>query len=175
MQCLPIANHEMYSITENGEVYSGKLGIKMKPRKQSNGYLVVTLDKEQISLHTLVAKHFIPNPYNYSQVNHIDGNKENNCVANLEWCSATQNAQHALRTGLRKGFVHVDVVRTLLRRWLNGETTAELAFEIGKHPNTLCRMMRRQAIKDGLLSAWIEEKRRKRKVTACKNLELING
>lgn len=53
-------------------------------------------------IHQLVAKAFIPNPKNYKQVNHIDGNKEHNYVSNLEWCNAQQNVKHSIATGLRK-------------------------------------------------------------------------
>lgn len=63
MKYCKIAHHEMYLLYEDGKVYSEKLGIFLKPRKNLNGYLIVTLDKEQLSIHRLVAKHFIPNPY----------------------------------------------------------------------------------------------------------------
>ena len=47
------------------------------------------------SIHRLVAEAFIPNPEGFTQVNHIDGNKDNNCACNLEWCNGSHNMQHA--------------------------------------------------------------------------------
>ncbi len=74
----------------------------------SHGYMIVSLFKNKLQksyqVHRLVAQAFIPNPNNYSQVNHIDGNKLNNCVNNLEWCTAKQNMQHAKQNGLRADF-----------------------------------------------------------------------
>ena len=54
-----------------------------------------------IRVHILVAKAFIENPNGYSDINHIDGNKQNNSVDNLEWCTRSQNTSHAFKTGLR--------------------------------------------------------------------------
>lgn len=63
-----------------------------------DGYLTVTVQdgakRSNLKCHRLVASHFIENPENLPQVNHIDGDKENNCADNLEWCSASTNSKH---------------------------------------------------------------------------------
>lgn len=57
--------------------------------------------KKRFQAHRLVALTFIPNPENKPCVNHIDGNKSNNIVTNLEWCTYSENSIHAIRTGLQ--------------------------------------------------------------------------
>ncbi len=57
--------------------------------------------QKNLRIHTLVAKAFIPNPENFPTVNHIDGDKNNNNVSNLEWASYGQNNLHACNVGLR--------------------------------------------------------------------------
>ena len=57
--------------------------------------------QKHLAVHRLVAKAFISNPYNFPQVNHIDGNKNNNHVSNLEWCDNSYNQLHALKNGLK--------------------------------------------------------------------------
>ena len=79
---------------------------KIVTGSNSNGYRRVVLKKDrirlQIDIHILVARAFVPNPNNYQQVNHIDANKSNNEVSNLEWCTQKMNANHALELGLLK-------------------------------------------------------------------------
>lgn len=74
--------------------------------KNKQGYLVVgmAINKKPRTkqIHRLVALTFLSNPNNLPQVNHIDGNKQNNHVENLEWCTSSENLKHAYRTGLRK-------------------------------------------------------------------------
>lgn len=85
----------------NGHEYVHKEKI-LKP--QNNKYLTVRLAKnkkiKQYTIHRLVAIHFIPNVNNKLYVNHKDGNKYNNKIDNLEWCSAKENTQHAYKNGL---------------------------------------------------------------------------
>lgn len=176
MKSSVVAHHEMYTLYENGDIHSGKFDLIIKPAPSPTGYMVVTLDGKKYAVHRLVAKHFIPNPYDHPQVNHKDGNKQNNCASNLEWCTAGENINHALKTGLRKGFIHVEVRRKLLSRVLAGETVASVCQELpNTHPNTLNRMLKNQASKDGLLDSWTTEAKRKRKLTALKNLEKVNA
>ena len=92
---------EDYEITENGEIYNKHTGIKLKPQKNGKGYLRVGIGKKLYFVHRLVAQKYIPNPMNYKQVNHKDGNKENNSVTNLEWVSNSQNRKHAVQNGLQ--------------------------------------------------------------------------
>lgn len=76
----------------------------LKVQRDKKGYLRVrvTIDRVKMTfkVHREVAKAFIPNPEGKQQVNHIDGNKANNAVENLEWVTNRENALHALTTGL---------------------------------------------------------------------------
>lgn len=81
-------------------------GKIMKPTVNNEGYMVVHLRRDGTTfvafIHRLVAQAFIPNPYNYPVVNHINGNKQNNEVTNLEWATYTENNIHALLNHLRQ-------------------------------------------------------------------------
>jgi|SRR5574343_247285 hypothetical protein len=90
-----------YMVSNFGNVRGNYSGIILKPYYNEKGYSMVTLCKPKQAqanrfIHRLVAKTFIENPNNYDQVNHIDGNKSNNCISNLEWCNYTQNKLHAV-------------------------------------------------------------------------------
>jgi hypothetical protein len=69
----------------------------------SKGYAKITMGGRTVSIHRLVAAAFIPNPDGLAEVNHINGVKHDNHVANLEWCSRSQNMKHAYAAGLHPG------------------------------------------------------------------------
>ena len=80
-------------------------GKILKQSKNQKGYLRIRISKGRnkkytLLIHRLVALAFIENPNNYQQINHIDGNKENNYYLNLEWCNNSQNQIHAVKLGL---------------------------------------------------------------------------
>ena len=95
-----------YTIDVLGRVYSNISNRYLKPFKNPQGYLLVDIHHNHKSyyrqVHRLVAQAFIPNPDNLSDVNHKDGNKENNCDFNLEWMTRKENVRHAWDTGLVK-------------------------------------------------------------------------
>lgn len=89
-----IKGYEWYQVSNLGRVRNSE-GRILASNVISSGYLAVHLSKynKKRTVHRLVAEAFIKNPYNKEQVNHLDGNKHNNCVDNLEWCSATEAAR----------------------------------------------------------------------------------
>lgn len=100
----------LYQVSNLGRVrslrYHNTTEIKVLNQFKANKrYLFVSLSKNNINtkktVHRLVAQTFIHNPFKLNEVNHIDGNKENNCVKNLEWCTHKENMQHAVKMGLR--------------------------------------------------------------------------
>lgn len=93
-----------YGVNEFGEIYSFRRNKILSPKLNHDGYLRIQLwdkgDCQFVSIHRLIAEAFIPNPENKPFVNHIDGNKQNNAVGNLEWCTQTENIAHAWANGL---------------------------------------------------------------------------
>lgn len=105
-----IAGYEgSYSVTMRGDVYSHKHGAKLPLSKSvmTGGYHLVGLYKngarKNAPVHRLVAETFIPRKNSRLIVNHIDGNKQNNNVSNLEWITMRENTLHAYEKGLCRG------------------------------------------------------------------------
>lgn len=92
----PVDGYEEYMVSSKGRI--AKI---LKGDSNGKGYRFIKFsDNKRIYKHQLVARAFIPNPNNYSIINHIDGNKDNNDVKNLEWCNYSHNCKEAYRLGL---------------------------------------------------------------------------
>lgn len=97
---------DRYEVSNTGKLRSIKSGRILKQTKNTRGYMAVCIrigsEYKVLKMHRAVAYTFIKNPNNLPVVNHLDGNKTNNHVNNLQWCTDQENMEHAIRTGLFK-------------------------------------------------------------------------
>ena len=113
----------LYQVSNLGRVKS-KRGI-LKPRITPKGYLRIQLSKNSNRkdkfVHVLVAETFLCKYDSALQVNHIDGDKTNNTVDNLEWVTVKENQQHAYNAGLHKPIKHTEETKKKISKTLKGE------------------------------------------------------
>lgn len=158
-----------YIVNRAGEVHSfgwtDDRGVFNKPRRMrphvmKNGYWGVFLGgkkrKKGLYIHRLVALAFIPNPDGKPHVNHKDGDKQNNALSNLEWCTHRENMRHAYRTGLlpappltqpgegcRLAKLTEEKVREIRRRVAAGETQTAVARDYAVTKGAVGHIVRR--------------------------------
>jgi hypothetical protein len=114
-------------VTNGHTIPSKELAVSIY---KSQRYARVRLYKDgkskDILVHRIVAETFIPNPENKPQVNHIDGNRTNNRVDNLEWCTQAENNRHAIDNGLQNPYTAIEATKKkVLQLSMDGEFIKE--------------------------------------------------
>ena len=151
-----------YYVTDDGRVWSDKSKKFMAQSDDKNGYKKVALRSLDLppkkchlySVHRLIMENFFPfEGMENFQVNHIDGNKANNRLENLEWVSCQENIQHAIVTGLRakiNGAAKLNSAQVIeiYRRAKQGERNIDLGKEFGVHPDTIGKIRNKQIWKE---------------------------
>lgn len=169
-----LEQYPKYEILRDGRVIS--LNYNNTNRKQEvkpqikRGYEVVGITNKDgkrvfVGVHRLVSMAYIPNLENKREVNHIDGNKLNNNVSNLEWVTSSENQKHAFKIGLQKAHscnmngnyqgekcIHSklteDIVISCRERYKNGEKVSALAKEHGVSKNSMdCAIYKNKKIR----------------------------
>ena len=153
---------QLYSVTEKGEIFCHQKavnvgcnnGVDIRSEKwlkqfNHNGYKRVYLSKNGVRsaklVHRLVAEAFINNPNNHPCVNHLDGNKQNNTISNLEWCTVKENAIHAYQNGLSKPSKSIgesngnatltkDIVMQIRAMYAESKNASKVARHFSIHP-----------------------------------------
>ena len=144
----------LYRVSNLGRVFSIRTNIFLSESKNMKGYSILAFtikDKSYMQLVSrLVAKMFIENPENKSQVNHKDGIKSNNNAINLEWCTNSENMKHSYKTGLHismKGENHPcskltkkDVLY-IRDNYKEMGSTKDIALKYGVKPNAILNII----------------------------------
>ena len=151
-----------YYVTDDGRVWSGKSKKFLSQSEDKNGYMKVSLCSidlppkkvHRYSVHRLIMENFCPvEGMEKLQVNHIDGNKKNNCLSNLEWTTCEENIHHAMANGLRaktngaSKLTPEQVLEIYHRSW-DGESNVSLSKEFGVHPDTIGQIRNKKTWKE---------------------------
>lgn len=153
-----------HTIDEQGTVINTKTNHIKAQWLGANGYYHVDIQEfgksTKIAVHRLLALSFIDNPESKRTVNHIDGNKLNNLLSNLEWATDAENIQHAYNTGLQAYQRHYSLKEyetLLIDRFLNGETITHIASTINQSLTQLSLHLKEAAERLNILSQYKQE------------------
>lgn len=152
-----------YYVTDDGRIWSERTNKFLSFQYDKNGYVKVQMrstdgKSHRYSVHRLVMENFKPvDGMEFLQVNHIDGDKTNNRLENLEWTTCQENIQHAIDHNLRATIngsakLTPEQVIEIYRRANNGETNVTLGKEFGIHPDQVGRIKGKKSWKEVLSS-----------------------
>lgn len=154
-----VEEYPMYEVSSLGRVrsyYKVVRGIRSTPQILSNktdriGYSFVHLQNEKgrkpLRIHRLVAKAFIPNPQLLPEVNHIDENKQNNCVENLEWISRLNNIRHSkVWESVKREVAQYDINHVYIKTWYS---MSEAARAFNTSPQNIFCAIRDKRVRVG--------------------------
>ena len=148
-----------YYITDDGKVWSERTQKYLSFQYDKNGYVKVQMrstdnKSHRYSIHRLVLENFKPvEKMENLQVNHIDGNKKNNNLTNLEWTTSEENIRHAIDNNLRATIngaskLTPEQVIEIYRRATNGERNSDLGKEFNIHPDQVGRIKNKKSWKE---------------------------
>jgi hypothetical protein len=152
-----------YSVAADGRVWSDRSQKFLTPTPTGHGYQSVRLrrvgESVTVIVHRAVALAWVPNPRGAPHVNHIDGDQKNNAASNLEWCTALENSQHALRMGLIKGYTPPEQVAEILSLRASGLTWRQLAAQTGRTKEGVRMLVRKATQRNGKTTARVLERK----------------
>lgn len=164
----PMPGHEKnYEISSKGDARRKGSRNLLAKKVERNGYVRVRVSDNGIAkdelVHRLVAIAFIENPNGYKTVNHIDENKQNNRVCNLEWCDMSYqnsygNGAKSRNTAKMRAIDQFSKDGTFLRRWDSIKSAAE---SLGLNPSTIvcvCKQKRRYKTTGGFSFRYADDK-----------------
>lgn len=141
----------LYQVSNFGRIKRVTTGRILKGDKNNDGYLRVKLYKNNTksnkSIHRLVAEAFIPNPENKPQVNHVNEDKTNNSLDNLEWMTAKENINHGTRNKrVSKAISKSNSIPIIATNIKNGESTefygiSECGRQLGLHQQNISKVL----------------------------------
>ena len=148
-----------YFVSNLGRFKNSKGVIMTNYKPHHSGYIYVRVNKDKYALHRLVAFTFLENPENKAYVNHIDGNKTNNSLVNIEWNTPNENSLHSHKTGLTKCFTRkitqYDLEMNKIKDF-NSIVEASKILNIGK-TNIKAVLYNKQKTAGGFIFKYLEQ------------------